>query len=116
MALRVADKAKAEAKRKAQENWRQKDREARDIAQVNVRVPVGLKDPFKRFGQLLREGKKPSEAFAAAFPKGHAALLRAAKQRKQEHRPGGAKDTRMAPAAGSASAGPGKPTRRASAS
>jgi hypothetical protein len=58
MAPRAADKAKAEAKRKAQEKWRQRDREVRDIAQVNVRVPVGLKDHFKRFGELLRDGKK----------------------------------------------------------
>jgi hypothetical protein len=109
MALRAADKAK-----KAQEKWRQQDREVHKIAQVNVRVPIGFKDSFKRFGQLLRDGKKPSEAFEAAFPKGHAALLRAAKQRKQEGRPGrGAKNTPAAPAAGSASAGPAKPKRRA---
>ena len=108
MALRAADKAK-----KAQEKWRQRDREARNIAQVNVRVPTGLKDHFKRFGELLRDGKKPSEAFAAAFPKGHAALLRAAKQPKPEGRPEGAKDSRVAPAMGSASAGPAKPKRRA---
>ena len=103
MALRAAD----QAKKKAQEKWRKRDREVGNIAQVNVRVPIGLKDHFKRFGQLLRDGKKPSEAFAAAFPKGHAALLRAAKQRKQEPRPGGAKDTRAEPAA--ASVGPAKP-------
>ncbi len=109
MALRGADKAK----KRAQENWRKRDREVRNIAQVNVRVPIRHKDPFKRFGQLLRDGKKPSEAFEAAFPKGHAALLRAAKPPKQEGRPGGAKDTRAAPAAGSASAGPAKPRPRA---
>ena len=109
MALRAADQAKA----KAQENWRQRDREVRNIAQVNVRVPIGLKDPFKRFGELLRDGKKPSEAFEAAFPRGHAALLNAAKRREQERRPGGAKGKPTAPAAGSASAGPGKPKRRA---
>ena len=109
MALGAADKAK----KKAQENWRKKDREVHNIAQVNVRVPVDLLDAFKRFGELLREGKKPSEAFAGAFPEDHAALLRAAKQRKQEGRPGGAKDTRAAPAAGSASPGPAKPRPRA---
>ncbi len=109
MALRAADKAK----KRAQENWRKKDREVFKIAQVNVRVPIGLKDHFKRFGELLRDGKKPSEAFAAAFPKGHAALLRAAKPPKQEDRPEEAKDTPAALAAGSASAGPGKPKRRA---
>ncbi len=109
MALRAADKAK----KKAQEKWRQRDREVRNIAQVNVRVPIGLKDHFKRFGQLLRDGKKSWEAFAAAFPKGHAALLRAAKPRKQKNRPGGAKGKPAAPAAGSASAGPAKPKRRA---
>ncbi len=42
MALRAAD----QAKKKAQEKWRQRDREVRNIAQVNVRVPTGLKDPF----------------------------------------------------------------------
>lgn len=108
MALRGAD----HAKKKAQENWRQRDREVRNIAQVNVRVPIGHKDAFKRFGQLLRDGKKPSEAFEAAFPTGYAALLRAAKPPKQEQRPGGVKDTRAAPAAASASASPGKPKRR----
>ncbi len=104
MALRAAD----QAKKKAQENWRQRDREVRNIAQVNVRVPIGLKDPFKRFGELLRDGKKPSEAFAGAFPGDYAAPLRAAKQRKKEGRPGRAKDTRAAPAAASASGGPAK--------
>ncbi len=106
MALRAADKAK----KRAQENWRKKD-EARNIAQVNVRVPTGLKENFKRFGELLRDGKKPSEAFAAAFPKGHAAILRAAKPPKQEQRPEAAKGTLAAPAAASASAGLGKPKR-----
>ncbi len=96
----------------AQENWRQRDREVRNIAQVNVRVLIGLKDTFKRFGELLREGKKPSEAFEAAFPKGHAALLRAAKPPKQEDRPGGAKGKPAAPAAASASAGPSTRKRR----
>ena len=108
MALRASDKAK----KKAQEIWRKKDREIRNIAQVNVRVPIRHKAPFKRFGELLRNGKKSWEAFAAAFPKGHAALLRAADQRKQEQHPEGAKDTRAAPAAASASAGPGRPKRR----
>ena len=109
MALRTAD----QAKRKAQEKWRQKDREVRNIAQVNVRVPIRHKDAFKRFGELLRDGKKSWEAFEAAFPKGHAALLRAAKPRKQKGCPGAAKDTRVAPAMGSASASPAKPKRRA---
>jgi hypothetical protein len=108
MALGDAD----EAKKKAQEKWRQRDREVRNIAQVNVRVPIGLKESFKRFGELLRDGRRSWEAFAAAFPKGHAALLRAAKPPKQEGRPGGAKAKPAAPAAGSASAGPGKPKRR----
>ena len=108
MALRAADKAK----KQAQENWRQRDREVRNIAQVNVRVPIRHKDPFKRFGQLLRDGKKPSEAFAAAFSKGHAALLRAAKPPKQEQHPGRAKAKPAAPAAGSVSASPAKPKRR----
>ena len=93
-------------------NWRQKDRDVRNIAQVNVRVPIRHKDRFKRFGELLRDGKKSWEAFAAAFPKGHAALLRAAHQREPEDRPGGAKDTRAAPAAGSASATPSTRKRR----
>ncbi len=109
MALRDAD----QAKKKAQEKWRKKDK-VRNIAQVNVRVPTDLKESFKRFGELLRDGKKPSAAFKAVFPEGYAALLRAAKPPKQTHHPGGAKDTRAAPAAGSASAGPGKPKRRAS--
>ncbi len=109
MALRAADKAK----KKAQQNWRQRDREVRNIAQVNVRVPVGLVVAFKQFGELLRDSKKPSEAFAGAFPKDYAALLRAAKPRKQEGRPGGAKDTPVAPAAASASVGPAKPRPRA---
>ncbi len=109
MALRAAD----QAKKKAQENWRKRDEEVRNIAQVNLRVPIGLKDAFKRFGELLRDGKKPSEAFEAAFPKGHAALLRAAKPPKQDRPGGGAKDTRAAPAAGSALTGPAKPKRRA---
>ena len=109
MALRAAD----QAKKKAQEKWRQWDREVRNIAQVNVRVPISLKDAFKRFGELLRDGKKSWEAFEAAFPKNHAALLRAAQRRKQEQRPGGAKETRAAPAAAPASAGPAKPRPRA---
>ena len=108
MALGAADKAK-----KAQENWRKKDREVHNIVQVNVRVPIGLLDALKRFGELLRDGEKPSEAFAGAFPKDYAALLRAAKQHKQEGRPGGAKDTRATSAAGSPAAGPAKPRPRA---
>ena len=107
MALRAADKAK----KKAQDNWRQRDKEVRNFDQVNVRVPARHKDRFKLFAKFLRDGKKSWEAFEAAFPKGHAALLRAAQPPKQEHRPGGAKDVRAAPAA--ASAGPAKPKRRA---
>jgi hypothetical protein len=84
MALGAADKAK----KKAQENWRKKDREVRNIAQVNARVPIGLQDAFKQFGDLLRDGEKPWEVFAAAFPKDYAAILRAAKPPKQEGRPG----------------------------
>ena len=108
MALRAAD----QAKKKAQANWRKRDQEVFKIAQVNVRVPIGLKDHFKRFGELLRDGEKPSEAFAAAFPKGYAALLRTAKPSKQEPRPEAAKETRAAPAAGSASATPSTRKRR----
>ncbi len=60
MALGAADKAK----KQAQENWRKNEREVRNIAQVNVRVPVGLLDAFKRFGELLRDSKKPSKVIA----------------------------------------------------
>jgi hypothetical protein len=109
MVLRAAD----EAKKKAQESWRKKDREVHDIAQVNVRVPIRHKAAFMQFGDLLRKSERPREAFAGAFPGDYAALLRAAKQRNQEQRPGGAKDTPAAPAAGSASAGRAKPKRRA---
>ena len=101
-----------QTKKKAQEKWRQRDREVRNSAQVNVRVPIGLKAPFKWFAELLRDGKKSWEAFDAAFPKGHAALFRAARPPKQEQPPEAAKDTRAAPAAGSASAGSVKPKRR----
>lgn len=59
----MALRATGQAKKKAQEDWRQRDREVRNIAQVNVRVPTGLKDHFKRFGELLRDGKKSWEAF-----------------------------------------------------
>lgn len=45
----------------------------------------------------------------AAFPKGHAAFLCAAKPREQEDRPGGPKGKPAALAAGSASTGLGKP-------
>ena len=45
MTLGAADKAK----KKAQENWRKKDREVRNIAQVNVRVPVGLLGQCSRY-------------------------------------------------------------------
>ena len=79
MALRAAD----QAKKKAQANWRKRDQEVFKIAQLNVRVLIGLKENFKLFGQLLRDGKKSWEAFEAAFPEGHAALLRAAKTPKQ---------------------------------
>ncbi len=102
MALGAADKAK---KKKAQENWRQRDREVRNIVQVNVRVPISHKDAFKQFGDLLREGKKPSEAFAVAFPDGYATVLRAAQQRKQERRPG-----RGQGHAGGACSGVGRPS------
>ena len=77
-----------------------------------MRVPARHKDHFKRFGELLRDGKKSWQAFEAVFPKGYAALLRAAKQRKEEHRPGGGKGTRAAPAAGSASDTPSPRKRR----
>ncbi len=80
MTLGAADKAK----KKAQESWRKKDREVHDIAQVNVRVPIRHKAVFKQFGDLLRKGESPREAFAGAFPGDYAALLRAAKQRNQE--------------------------------
>ncbi len=78
-----------------------------------MRVPIGLKDPFKRFGELLRDGRKSWEAFEAAFPKGYAALLRAAQQRTQEQRHEGVKEKPAASPVGSASAGPAKPKRRA---
>jgi hypothetical protein len=41
-ALGGADKAK----KKTWENWRKKDREVRNFAQGNVRVPIDLKDAF----------------------------------------------------------------------
>jgi hypothetical protein len=96
------------AKRRAQERWRRRDREERKIDQVNVRVPTVHKARFKRFGELLREGKKPSEAFRVAFPKGYAALLDEAK-RREEHRPADTDKAQAPPAAASAPPGPAKP-------
>ena len=96
-----------EAKRKAQQKWRETDK-THKIDQVNVRVPLRHKAPFKRFGELLREGKKPSEAFQTAFPKGHAVLLHAAAERRQEQHPEGSEKRATSPA-GSTPTGPGKP-------
>lgn len=59
---------------RAKKNWRKRDKEARNIDQVNVRVPIRLKDAFKQFGELLRDDKKSWEVFEAAFLTGYAAL------------------------------------------
>jgi hypothetical protein len=97
------------AKRRAQERWRKKDREERKIEQVNVRVPTGYKDRIKGFGELLRQGKKSWEAFEVAFPKGYAALLDAARRREQQRRPADAGKAQAPPPAASPPAGPAKP-------
>ena len=55
----MAGSGGSDAKRKAQERWRERDPEVHAIDQVNVRIPTNYKTPLKRFGALLRQDGKP---------------------------------------------------------
>jgi len=108
----VAGSNGSDAKRKAQEKWRERDREVRMIDQVNVRIPAKYKTPLKRFSALLRQDETPWKAFKAAFPRGYADLLNAARRREQKRRLARGEETRAAPRPTSQPAGRTKPKRR----
>jgi hypothetical protein len=54
------------ARRKAQKRFRDRDKAAGNV-QVNVRVPKKHVEKLKCFVALLRNQKRPSEAFADTF-------------------------------------------------
>jgi hypothetical protein len=65
--------------RKARRKWVAKQKEAGRV-QLSTWVPESKRDRIKKFIDRLKDGMRPSAAFAAAFPKSLNAVVKAHKR------------------------------------